>query len=327
MKRINTAKGPVEAGDLGNTLMHEHLTIAYPGTGTDTLRRGPAFRDMVAICVDQIAELKDGGYSSLVDPCPNDLGRSVELMGEVAARTGFNLIFSTGLYNEHVGGNAYWQVKIATDKNAVRKLADVFIAEITDGVPGSDGLKAGILKVGTGKGAITDYEKAVLSAAAIASKATGTPITTHTDYVLGPEQVRFLKGQDMAADQVVVGHCCGNPDHAYHMEVIGEGAYVGFDQWGIPVHSNKDGADTVRIDSLMKIREAGRLDRVMISHDNVWCMQGEPYDPAFWDGFAAAQTPLHFIRNVAPQLKERGVTAEEIDLLTRQNPLRYFSKE
>ena len=322
MKQINTARGPVEAGDLGNTLMHEHLTIAYPGTGTDTLRRGPAFRDMVAICVDQIAELKDGGYSSLVDPCPNDLGRSVELMGEVAARTGFNLIFSTGLYNEHVGGNAYWQVKIATDKNAVRKLADVFIAEITDGVPGSDGLKPGILKVGTGKGAITDYEKAVLSAAAIASKATGTPITTHTDYVLGPEQVRFLKGQDMAADQVVVGHCCGNPDHAYHMEVIGEGAYVGFDQWGIPVQP-----DTVRIHSLMKIREAGRLDRVMISHDNVWCMQGEPYDPAFWDGFAAAQTPLHFIRNVAPQLKERGVTAEEIDLLTRQNPLRYFSKE
>ena len=50
-------------------------------------------RDMVAICVAQIAELKDGGYSSLVDPCPNDLGRSVELMGEVAARTGFNLIF------------------------------------------------------------------------------------------------------------------------------------------------------------------------------------------------------------------------------------------
>src|SRR5258706_14351095 len=109
MKRINTANGPVEVGALGNTLMHEHLTIAYPGTLTDTLRPGPAFRDMVATCVDRIAELKDGGYSSLVDPCPNDLGRSVELTGEVAARTGFNIIFATGLYNEAVGGNAYLQ--------------------------------------------------------------------------------------------------------------------------------------------------------------------------------------------------------------------------
>jgi phosphotriesterase-related protein len=321
MKRINTANGPVDVDALGNTLMHEHLTIAYPGTLTDTLRPGPTFRDMVAICVDRIAELKDGGYSSLVDPCPNDLGRSVELTGEVAARTGFNIIFATGLYNEAVGGNAYWQVKLASDKDMVRKLADVFITEITDGVPGSGGLKAGILKVGTGKGAITDYERAVMRAAVIASKATGAPITTHTDYVLGPDQVRFMKSCDMAADQIVVGHCCGNPHHDYHMEVIDEGAYVGFDQFGIPVQP-----DEVRIASLMKIRAAGRLDRVMVSHDSTWCMRGEPFDPAFWDNFAAAHTPLHFIRNVAPQLKERGVSEAEMAILIRQNPHRYFGK-
>jgi phosphotriesterase-related protein len=320
MKQINTANGPVAVDQLGATLMHEHLTIAYPGTLTDTLRPGPTFRDMVAICVDRIAELKDGGYSTLVDPCPNDLGRSVELTGEVAARTGFNIVFSTGLYNEAVGGNAYWQVKRASDKDMVHKLADVFITEITEGVPGSGGMKAGILKVGTGKGAITDYERAVMRAAVIASKATGAPITTHTDYVLGPEQVRFMKSCDMAADRIVVGHCCGNPDHAYHMDVIGEGAYVGFDQFGIPLQP-----DEVRIDSLMKIRAAGRLDRVMISHDNAWCMRGEPYDPVFWDKFGATQSPLHFIRNIAPQLKERGLSAAELDLLSRENPRRYFS--
>ena len=211
MKQINTANGPVDVDRLGATLMHEHLTIAFPGTDTDTLRTGPALRDMVAICVDQVAELKDGGYSSLVDPCPNDMGRSVELIGEVAARTGFNVIFATGLYNQAVGGNAYWQGKFKMDKDGVQKLADVFIAELTDGVPGSGGLKAGILKVGTGKGAITDYEYGVMRAAAIASKATGAPITTHTDYMLGPDQVRFLKSCDVAADQIVVGHCCGNP--------------------------------------------------------------------------------------------------------------------
>jgi len=320
MKQINTANGPVSVDALGATLMHEHLTIAYPGTLTDTLRPGPTLRDMIAICVDRIAELKDGGYSTLVDPCPNDLGRSVELTGEVAARTGFNIIFSTGLYNEAVGGNAYWQVKLGSDKNMVQKLADVFIAEIADGVPGSGGMKAGILKVGTGKGAITAYERAVMQAAVIASKATGAPITTHTDYVLGPEQVRFMKSCGMRADQIVVGHCCGNPDHAYHMDVIGEGAYVGFDQFGIPLQP-----DAVRIDGLMKIRAAGRLDRVMISHDNAWCMRGEPYDPMFWDQFGANQTAMHYARNIVPQLKERGVTAAELDLLSRENPRRYFS--
>jgi phosphotriesterase-related protein len=322
MKQINTANGPIDVEDLGNTLMHEHLTIAFPGTHTDTLRSGPTYRDMVAICVDQVAELRDGGYTSLVDPCPNDMGRSIELIGEVAARTGFNIVFATGLYNQAMGGNAYWLLKTKVDNDGVQKLADVFISELTDGVQGSGGLKAGLLKVGTSRGAITEYEQAVLRAAAIAAKETGAPITTHTDYQLGPDQVRFLKDCDVPADQVIVGHCCGNPDHAYHMEVIGEGAYIGFDQFGVtPVQP-----DEVRIASLMKIREAGRLDRVMVSHDSTWCMQGEPYDPAFWSSFSGAHTPMHFIRNVAPQLKEKGVTDAEIDLLIRQNPRRYFGK-
>ena len=97
MTHVNTANGPIKVADLGHTLMHEHLTIAMPGAGTDSLRRGPAYRDMVATCVDQIEELKSAGYSSLVDPCASDMGRDVCLIGEVAARTGFNIIFAAGL--------------------------------------------------------------------------------------------------------------------------------------------------------------------------------------------------------------------------------------
>lgn len=320
MKQVNTANGPIDVAMLGATLMHEHLTIAFPGSETDTLRRGPTFRDMVATCVDQVEELKAGGYTSLVDPCPNDMGRSIDLIGEVATRTGFNIVFATGLYNEAIGGNAYWQLKLASDKDGVRKLADVFITELTEGVPGTSGLKAGLLKVGTGKGAVSPYEMKVMEAAAIASIATGAPITTHTDYQLGPEQIRHLKSQDVPADRVVIGHCCGNPDHDYHMEIIGEGAYVGFDQFGVtPVQP-----DTVRVESLLKIRAAGMLDRVVISHDSTWCMRGEPYDPAFWNAFAGSHTPLHFSRAIVPMLKEQGMSDEEMDLLTRQNPLRYF---
>lgn len=107
------------------------------------------------------------------------------------------------------------------------------------------------------------------------------------------------------------------------MEVIGEGAYVGFDQFGVtPVQR-----DEVRIASLMNIRAAGRLDRIMVSHDSTWCMQGEPFDPVFWTSFSRAHTPMHFIRNIAPKLKEQGISEAEMDLLIRQNPRRYFGKE
>jgi len=89
--------GPIPAARLGHTLMHEHLAVGFPGWWTDYLGAGPAFRDLVFKCVDRIEELKSAGFSSLLDPCPSDMGRDVDLMGEVAARTGFNIIFATGL--------------------------------------------------------------------------------------------------------------------------------------------------------------------------------------------------------------------------------------
>lgn len=320
MRQVNTANGPIMVADLGATLMHEHLTIAFLGTETDSLRRGPAFRDMVATCVDQIEELKAAGYTSLVDPCPSDLGRNIDLIGEVSSRTNFNIIFATGLYNE-VFGNAYWKVKHTADKDFVQKLADVFITELTEGVPGTGGLKAGVLKVGSSKGGITSYEKNVMEAAAIASLATGAPIFTHTDHTLGPEQIRHLKAHKVPAHRVVIGHCCGNPSHDYHMEIIDEGAFVGFDQFGVtPVQP-----DSTRVESLMKVRGAGKLDRVLISHDTTWCMRGEPYDPVFWKSFSEVHKPLHFLRVIAPILRERGVSNEELDILTRKNPYSFFA--
>jgi len=60
-------------------------------------------REELAICVDRLQELKAAGYSSPLDPCPNDVGRDVDLMGEAAARAGFNIVCATDFYNEHLG--------------------------------------------------------------------------------------------------------------------------------------------------------------------------------------------------------------------------------
>jgi predicted metal-dependent phosphotriesterase family hydrolase len=103
--------GPVRAADLGRTLMHEHLTVGYPGFEAHTSRPGPNRADMVTVCVERIRQLQELGYSSMLDPCPSDLGCDVELMVEVAEATGFNIICATGLYKEEEGGTAYWRFK------------------------------------------------------------------------------------------------------------------------------------------------------------------------------------------------------------------------
>ena len=56
---------------------------------------GPSRSERVLRCVDRIEEMKGLGITALLDPCPSDLGRDVELMAEVAQRTRFQLICAT----------------------------------------------------------------------------------------------------------------------------------------------------------------------------------------------------------------------------------------
>ena len=74
---LTTVTGAISPGDLGKTLMHEHLVIGYPGWDSDSLNPGPKLDERVSRCVERIAELKDLGFTSLLDPCPSDLGRDL----------------------------------------------------------------------------------------------------------------------------------------------------------------------------------------------------------------------------------------------------------
>jgi predicted metal-dependent phosphotriesterase family hydrolase len=193
MSTIHTVTGPCQASDLGITLMHEHLLIGWPGWESDTAApawdRGEAKR----MCVDRMQELKGLGVTALVDPCPIDLGRDVEFAAEVSQASGVRVICATGLYKEESGAAPFYKFRGAfTD--TVAEMTETFVREVTEGI-GRTGIKAGVIKVATGPHQVTDYEKAVLTAAARAHRATGAPITTHTDEgTMGREQLAILTG-------------------------------------------------------------------------------------------------------------------------------------
>lgn len=213
---VNTVTGPISIDALGVTLMHEHVLIGYPGWEADTLHRGPKRAEMVAVAIDKIQAMQAYGIESMLDPCPNDLGRDVELAAEVASQTGFNIICATGLYKENEGGAPHWHFLRSVGRG-VETMAELFIHELTQGIGDTD-IKAGIIKVATGEGQITEYEYDVLSAAAMASVATGAPITTHTDQgTMGEEQQAFLMEKGVPAHKIIIGHSCGSHDHDYHM--------------------------------------------------------------------------------------------------------------
>jgi phosphotriesterase-related protein len=321
--RINTVTGTIGVDELGRTLAHEHLLIGYPGWEADTIRKGPDRAEAMARCLDRVAEMKAHGVRSMIDPCPNDLGRDVEFMADVAARTGLQIICATGLYKEDEGGAPYWKFR-ARFGGSAESIAELFIRELTDGI-GATGVKAGIIKVATGAHGISDYERVLLRAAAIASVETGAPITTHTDEGrFGDQQQTILVESGVPAHRIIIGHSCGSADHGYHMQILERGSYLGFDRFGIVVLQD----DEVRIRSLLALLAKGRSSQIVISHDSVWCWRGEPIPDENDPNLAALLsiwTPTHFFERIVPKLKAGGATDAQLTQMLEENPRRFFA--
>jgi phosphotriesterase-related protein len=320
MAKISTASGEIDSGDLGRTLMHEHLVIGYPGWESHGGLPQVTPEDELAICVDKIAQIQDLGYRTMLDPCPSDLGRDAELAARVAQQTGFQIILATGLYKQSEGGVPYWHFRSNFGESISDVMAESFVHELTRGI-GDTGIRAGLIKVASGPGKITDYERDVLIAAAKASVETGAPITTHTDQgTMGDEQQRILTEHGVPAHRIIIGHSCGTDDHDYHMKIARGGSYLGFDRFGLDIVF----PDAKRAASLAKAIHAGAGDRLVVSHDSVWCWKGQPFPPAVLAQLPDAFDPTFFDREIIPQLKEKGVSDEQIERLVVDNPRRFF---
>jgi phosphotriesterase-related protein len=311
--QIATVTGSITPAEMGRTLVHEHVVTGLPGWESDSLAPGYTRRELVARGKDRIAELQAEGIRTIVDPCPADLGRDVELSAELSQATGFPIIAATGLYNEVAGGSVYWKFRTAR-QDAPKIMAEAFIRELTVGI-GSTGIRAGIIKVATNLGRITPYERNVLEAAARASLATGAPITTHTDEgQLGDEQQALLTSLGVPAHRIIIGHSCGSADSAYHAKLADRGSYLGFDRFGLEQLISDD----TRVASILKLIAAGHGGRVVVSHDTVWCWRGAPLGSnPLWE-------PTHFTRRIVPKLRAGGASDAQIEALLVDNPRRFF---
>ena len=316
MKTINTVTGTIGTDQLGVTLMHEHLLIGWAGWELDCT--APRFDRKTALrqATERLKELKDLGLRTFVDPCPNDIGRDVVFMAEVAEKTGINVICATGLYKEDLGNTPYFK------QRSVEEIAEVYATELTRGI-GETGIKAGIIKCATGKDRITEYESKCLRAAARASKRTGAPITTHTDEgTMGREQLDIFASEGVDFARVVIGHSCGASDLRYHTDMLDRGCYLGFDRFGLDfLHP-----DRLRMAALIGLVGIGFEKQLVLSHDSVacWLGKGLPEMDEKTRKLIENWNPTHISKHIVPALKEAGVSQRKIDAMLMENPRRYF---
>ncbi len=307
---IMTVTGPVQPEALGIVLMHEHVFVEYGGPSAEYCTPGGSFDTILSRCCAMAERIKRHGVKTVVDPTTADLGRNVPLLTALAHATGIQYICATGIYSAAV----YRQLRARLGGQAA--VADLFVRELTDGIDRTE-VRAGIIKIATGARAFSRDERELLEAAAHASCATGAPIMTHTDGVLGDEQQRLLISCGVPAERIVIGHSCLSRHVDYHRRILEGGSYLGFDRFGMPGMD-----DEQRAASLHHLIAAGYGSQLVVAHDSVWWWIDGP------DRSAAScrhWTPTNFFERVIPMLRYAGVRDEQIQELLVENPCRLFS--
>ena len=318
MRKIQTVLGPIEAHQLGRTLVHEHLYIRVAGGELDP-KVGFDRAAFVVEAVRRLKDLKQHGVRTFVDPCPIELGRDVTLMAEISEKAEMHLICSTGFYYEAMGLPPYWRARSA------QQIADLYLHEIENGI-GQTGIRPGVIKCATGAPAITSMEEKFLVAASIAQRASGLPILTHTNHVCGPEQQAIFEKNGVPLHRCLIGHSCGNPDPLYHREVVKRGSYIGFDRIGM-LHYQPD---SIRADNIKRLVDGGFLSRVLMSQDRYCYVHGgssrsrsEEELRLMQEMQAAGNWPpsyTYLFTDFIPMLAERGISQGQIETILDQNP-------
>jgi predicted metal-dependent phosphotriesterase family hydrolase len=142
-----------------------------------------------------LAAASAAGIASVVDVTPIEAGRDLALLARAAAAAGVNVICSTGLGAESEGVSPAFRSLTAV------QLADVYIAELTDAVPGTSA-RAGAISVAAGREAGELDDRAAL-AAAFAHAETGAPVLARAVGPQLPELVDRLVGRGIDPDRLV----------------------------------------------------------------------------------------------------------------------------
>ncbi|MFN0089528.1 MAG: phosphotriesterase [Acidimicrobiales bacterium] len=316
MPTVETARGTIDAEQLGATLMHEHIFVLNP----EMQQNFDTGWDEDAVCADAVArlnELKGVGIDSIVDLTVLGLGRFVPRIAKVAAQTELNIVFATGWYtfdnlpHHHLLGSP-------------DSMAELFVRDIVEGVHGTPGLKAGILKCATDEPGVTEGVERVLRAVARAHRQTGAPISTHTHAPArrGLDQQRIFAEEGVDLSRVVIGHSGDTIEFDYLEQLLQAGSYLGMDRFGLnwPINYEK------RLQAVVELVKRGWVERLVLSHDAACHL--DQMAPGLVEKLQSrGWRYTHISKDVIPALLERGVTEAQIRTMLVDNPGRIFSTQ
>jgi phosphotriesterase-related protein len=343
-RAVQTVLGPVDPGELGLTLVHEHIFadcspfLEEDPEGVRDLMVSPEIRsrllrwscsnvdnvllDNEDAAREELVAFHAAGWGTLVDvtstglrPRPADVQRLSEL-------TGVHVVHGCGRYIEMA------QAEVP-ERWGAEAAAEEILRQVEEGVDGSGVLPGVIGEIGVNGqpqgsrervATATGWEIESLRGACRACIASGLSMTVHIRP--DPEAVLLVldvvEAEGVDPTRMSFSHMDNISDFDVHLQALRRGVYIHYDHFGMALLNDwySDVGDERRVEWICELFEQGFERRVMISHD-VWCK--------LQTRIGGGLGYTHIAERVVPLLRARGFGEAELETLLVRNPAAFLT--
>ena len=296
---VRTVAGDIPAGDLGVCYPHEHMFGAPPGA----LAASDFRLDDEAAARREVGWFREAGGRALVDMSTPDYARDAAGLRRVSEATGVHIVCATG-FNKDTFSKPW------VEPRSIEELTALYVREVTVGIDETS-VRAGVIKASTMRDAITPCGAKMLRAAARAHRATGAPISTHTEAgTMALEQIAVFREEGVDPRRVVMGHMDRKLELEYLRAVAETGAFLGIDQ----ISKEKYYPDRARIDVILTLAAEGFGGQILLS--------GDLARRSYWPAYGGGPGFTYILWRFVPWLREAGASEALIQDLIVHNPAR-----
>ncbi len=328
MATIETVTGPIEAAELGTTLIHEHLRTRdeavheqWPqAKASGGIPEREHAGDGYEAAIEVASAAVELGVRTICDPTAMFLGRDVEFMRKVSEQTGLQVVACTGIYT-------YDHLPPFFESREPDAIADLFCADVENGIQGSE-IKAGFIKCAADEPGVTENVEKVHRAAARASLRTGRPIMAHSRPAseTAPRQIEIFLEEGVDPSKIQIAHTGDSDDLDYIERVLETGVWIGLDRYGLEMYLPYDRRQA----TATALLERGYAERIFLSADS--CGTIDWFEQATIEQMLAAGMAKDWdIRivhqRVLPDLREAGMTEEQEQTIMVANPVSWLTGE
>jgi len=345
--KVQTVTGLVSPSELGQTLVHEHLSMSFdvayvPPSSENAGKSSMPFsmenlgwirynpyshqsnlklndKECETAIASELAMYRAAGGGTIVECTTHGIERKANFLRELSESTGVKVITGTGYYVAASHRHEMYE-------EPIEHLITLMHDEIVDGCKEAPQVRCGIIGELGCSWPLHGFERKVISAAAQVQEKVKCPVSIHPGRnPESPGQVlRIFQESGGNAGKLSLCHL----DRTLHtnleelFEFAKMGSYLEFDLFGIECSHYQLNekidmlSDAQRVDTILQLINEGYEDKIIISHDihtkhRLTKFGGHGYS--------------HILENIVPKMISRGISAETVHKILVTNPSEWLT--